>query len=189
MESSFNLFRTFIRDMEMREVAYRRRRRLTWTSNRQVEGFIEERLDMVFGSADWHVDFDKTEVQYILNQPSDHSMLVLVTNPQQPKVKSRFIFDNRWSRMQRCTKVIQNNWKVEVEGSKMFKFHNKVKHYREQLLEWRKKKNTNSGIHIEGIKRLDRNNKGGGWDTWYDLRTQLENHTTLRRSFGLGNQG
>lgn len=80
MESTFNPFRTFNRGLEMREVAYRRRRRI-WASNRQGEGFIKERLDMYFGSADWHMDFDKTEVQYILNQSLDHSMLVLVTNP------------------------------------------------------------------------------------------------------------
>lgn len=61
VESSFNPFRTFNRDIEMREVAYRRRRWI-WASNRQGEGFIEERLDMCFGSADWHMDFDKTEV-------------------------------------------------------------------------------------------------------------------------------
>lgn len=106
MESSFNLFRAFIRDMEMREVAYRGRK-WTWVSNRQEKGFIEETLDIFFGSADWHVDFDKTEVQYTLNQPSDHSMLVLVTNSQQPKVKSRFIFDSRWSKKQGCAEVIQ----------------------------------------------------------------------------------
>lgn len=110
--------------------------------NRKGEGFIEERLDMFFGSAEWMVDFDKTVVQHILNQVSDHSMLMLYDNLQKQKMKSRFIFYTRWCSMRGCAKTVQNYWNIEVEGSRMFKFHNKLKYFRQGLLEWRKKRRT-----------------------------------------------
>lgn len=44
----FNPVRALIREMEIREVAFRGRR-WTWENNRQGEGFIEQRLDMFFG--------------------------------------------------------------------------------------------------------------------------------------------
>lgn len=82
--------------------------RWTWANNRHVEGFIEERLDMFFGSVKWFLDFDKIEVKHILLQSSNHSMLLLDIVPLQPKSKSKFIFDNRWSRIQGCDETIQH---------------------------------------------------------------------------------
>lgn len=41
----------------MGEITFRGRR-WTWANNRKVEGYLEERLDMFFGSAKWMVEFD-----------------------------------------------------------------------------------------------------------------------------------
>lgn len=54
---------------------------------------------MFFGSIDWLLEFDKTEVQHILKQSSDHSMLLLDIAPLKPRLKSRFISDSRWSKL------------------------------------------------------------------------------------------
>lgn len=94
---------------------------------------------MFFGSAEGMVNFDKAVVQNILNQVSDHSMLMLDDNPQKQKIKSRFIFGNRWYSMRGCAEIVQNCWNIEVEGSRMFKFHKKLKYYRQK---WRKKMRT-----------------------------------------------
>lgn len=57
----------------------------------------------------------------------------------------------------------------------MFKFHKKLKHFKKEVLEWRKKENTNSRIQIEGIKRqMEKMQEEGGqsgWDTLYNLRS------------------
>lgn len=65
-ESSFSPFRTFIREMEMGEIIFQERR-WTWANNRSGKGLIEERLDMFFGSAEWFVSFDKSEVMHLLS--------------------------------------------------------------------------------------------------------------------------
>lgn len=104
VESSFNIFRTFIIEMEVREVTFRDKR-WTW-ANRQRERFIEKRLDMFFGSAEWLSDFDKSKVQHILTQSSSFYDFAKYRTQQQ-KLKSRFIFDSRWSGVQSCVDVIQ----------------------------------------------------------------------------------
>lgn len=129
---------------------------------------------MFFGSAECLVDFNKAEVQHILN----HSMILLDTKSQQQKAKARFIFDNRWIKMNGYTEVIYNSWNLKVKGSRMFKLHKKIMHYRKRLLEWRKKENTNSRIQIQCIKREmeSMQNLGGQreWDNWHSLKSQLE---------------
>lgn len=134
MESSFNPFRDFIREMEMGEMNFSGRR-WTWANNRVGEGFIEERLDMFFGSAKWFLDFDKAVVKHILTQSSDHSIVILDTENQQHKRKTRFIFDNRGSKLQTYAGMIQEGWNANIEGSRMFRLHKKVKKCREKILE------------------------------------------------------
>lgn len=88
---------------------------------------------MVFGSAKWLLEFANSKVQHVFAQASDHSMLSFDTDPQQPKRKTRFIYDNRWSKNQSFIGVIQDTWNVEIQGSRMFKFHKRVKNWRNLL--------------------------------------------------------
>lgn len=53
--------------------------------------------------------------------------------------------------MRGCAETVQNYWNIKVEGSRMFKFHNKLKYCWQGLLEWKKKENSNSKIQIESI--------------------------------------
>lgn len=78
MATSFTPFREFIREMDMGEVSFCGRR-WTWANNRSGEGFIEERLDMFFGSPEWLLMFDLAVVQHIMTQSSDHSVILLDT--------------------------------------------------------------------------------------------------------------
>lgn len=91
MESSFVDFRNFIVDMNMGEIKSRGES-YTWTNNREGEGFIQEKLDRFFGFVDWLLQFDKVSVQLIMKQTLDHAMLLLDTQPERIKAKSRFIF-------------------------------------------------------------------------------------------------
>lgn len=163
--------------MEMGEVAFKGRR-WTWANNRKGEGYIEERLDMFFGSAAWFVDFDRSEVQHIPNQSSDHSIIILDTKANKQKPKAIFIFDGRWSKMSGCSDVILYCWNQEVEGSRMYKFHKRLQNCRKGLVEWRKKGNTNAKVQIDNIMReMNCMQELGGqrdWDEWFKLKSQLE---------------
>lgn len=91
LENSFLQFTSFIGAIEMKVVSYKGMR-WTWVNNRVGDGFIEERLDMVFGSTEWTVENEKTEIHHFLKHSYDHFMVLLDTHPGQPKTKTRFIF-------------------------------------------------------------------------------------------------
>lgn len=166
LENSFYQFRSFIRDMEIEEIRFKGKK-WTWANNRQGEGFIEERLDMFFGSANWLLSSDQAMVQHILTQSSDYSMVVLDSKPPVVKGKNRFIYDSRWSKMQNCTDQIQESWNITVEGSRMYKFHKRLQHCRNGLVEWRKKENTNAKIQIQQIMgQMEKIQEQGGKRDW-----------------------
>lgn len=79
-EHSFQNFRTFIDEMNMGEIKFKDDP-FTWANNREGEGFIKERLDRCFGSAEWMITRDTAEVRHILRSASDHSLLILDTAP------------------------------------------------------------------------------------------------------------
>lgn len=79
--------------------------------------------------------------------------------------------------MKGCVDMIQECWKFQIEGSRMFSFHKKLKHCREGLLQWRKKENTNSKAQIESIKKqvecMQEEEGSRDWETWHQLKAQL----------------
>lgn len=77
---------------------------------------------MCFGSAEWIIDKENVEVTHFLKHSSDHSMLLLDTHPNQPRRKTRFIFENRWCKRSGCSEVVQSSWNMNVAGSRMFQF-------------------------------------------------------------------
>lgn len=86
--------RELIEKMEMEEIAFHRRG-WTWANNGKEEGFLEVRLDRLFGSAQWLLDHPAAIVQHVERQSSDHSLLILDTKPEQMRRKARFYFDKR----------------------------------------------------------------------------------------------
>lgn len=85
-ERSFGAFRSFITAMEMGEVQFRGDC-FTWANNREQEGFIQKRLDHFFGSKDWIL---LDEFRHVVRQAPDHFFLLLDSQPQRKKSKSRF---------------------------------------------------------------------------------------------------
>lgn len=66
-------------------------------------------MDRFFGSAEWMLYFDKAEVQHIIRQASDHSQILLDSNPLRNKSKARFIFETRWAKMQESENMIKDS--------------------------------------------------------------------------------
>lgn len=94
-ESSFHDFRNFISEMQMGKIKLKGKT-FTWANNTKGEGFIQERLDRFFGSAEWMIEKDTVEIKHILRQASDHSLLKLDTLLLRRKTKERFIFEHQW---------------------------------------------------------------------------------------------
>ncbi|GER46309.1 retrotransposon reverse transcriptase [Striga asiatica] len=91
-------FNSFIARIGMLEVTMTDNT-FTWGNNREQEGYIEEKLDRVFGSLEWLAINPTAQVNSWFRNSSDHLMLILNSNPVGDiKKKRRFIFDTRWNR-------------------------------------------------------------------------------------------
>lgn len=65
-------------------------------------------------------------------------MLLIDTKPEENKRRKKFIFDKRLVQKEGIEQVIAEVWKVEVEGSKMYKVTRKISNCRVKLLKWKK---------------------------------------------------
>lgn len=68
----------------------------TW-KNRHEEGFIQERIDHALAINEWVQCYQQAIVKHVVLEGSDHAMLVLSMEVDQPRRKKRFMYDPRWS--------------------------------------------------------------------------------------------
>lgn len=113
----------------------------TWANNRQGEGFLEEKLDRFFGAASWMIKNPRAKVIQVEKQSSDHSLLVLVAEPEIVKFKRRFYFDQTWLQWGDINEVVDRAWNREQVGTFMSKVCSRIKACRVDLLKWSKKGN------------------------------------------------
>lgn len=78
--------------------------------------------------------FPKTKKIHLTNSTSDHSPILLDTDPTCMHKSSRFIYDNRWSVHNSYHELVKSIWNHDVDGSYAFKFMNKIKHIRKKSI-------------------------------------------------------
>ena len=96
--------------------------------------------------------FDRTIVKHIENFGSDHSMILLDSNPLREKRKKRFIFNRRWLKKKGLEQVIKQAWEEEQIGLRLYKVHGKIAKCRAEILKWRNNFQGNARKTIEKIK-------------------------------------
>lgn len=54
----------------------------TWANNREGEGFVEEKLDKLFGASTWLLKHPRAKLIHEEKQTSDHKLLILDSDPE-----------------------------------------------------------------------------------------------------------
>ncbi|XP_071924940.1 uncharacterized protein [Coffea arabica] len=120
----------------------------TWSNHWDNEGEVRQRLDRCLGSVEWFQEFERAKCQHIDTLASDHSILLLDTNPGMGRKKKRFYFDKRWLHKEGIQKVVEQAWNKEEHGI--------------ELLKWRNEVQSNSRSKINDLKQeLDRVRNSG----------------------------
>ncbi|CAI9098987.1 OLC1v1035730C1 [Oldenlandia corymbosa var. corymbosa] len=140
----------FIFRMGMDELQFEGRE-WTWAKNRRGEGYIEERLDRVFGSAGWLLEYPLARVIHVKRHASDHCLLFMDLSPVVQKRKVRFCFDRRWLNKEGIKEAVEKAWNSYCEGSPMHKVAAKIKLCRMELLKWSRGQALNSEKAIRSI--------------------------------------
>ncbi|BFG29606.1 hypothetical protein CerSpe_158790 [Prunus speciosa] len=111
-----NDFRRFVTDVNLLDLGYEGYP-YTWR-NRRDDGGIQERLDRGLATNQWLRTYLEARVLHQVVKGSDHVMLVLYTSSSPQHRACRFIFDPRWSALERCHDLVKERWRKGFNGSK-----------------------------------------------------------------------
>ncbi|KAF4400027.1 hypothetical protein G4B88_021241 [Cannabis sativa] len=108
----------------------------TWTNGQDEDHIIKEKLDRVIVSPEWLTHFKKAGVRNLSIRHSDHAPIILDTRMEREFFSTPFRYLDAWSRDSSCRKVIEDSWKLGVEGFKSFILCQKLKITAKALGEW-----------------------------------------------------
>nr|XP_028945663.1 uncharacterized protein LOC114819996 [Malus domestica] len=103
--ASMRCFRSFVTQARLLDLGFVEYP-FTW-SNRQEDGFIQERLDRVFATHEWVQCYQQTVVKHVILEGSDHTMLVLSMEVEQSQRKTRFMYDPKWNHDKKCADIVR----------------------------------------------------------------------------------
>ncbi|CAN1279753.1 Uncharacterized mitochondrial protein AtMg00310 [Linum perenne] len=126
----------------------------TWSNRQSGASLIEERLDRFFFNDLWLSLFPESHVRHLFPRYSDHSPILLRTQPPSPISKKLFRFDCRWVENPEVTLLIQHTWSQPCrDGSPMFRLADKLKSLRHTLFDWCRGGTSNSARLLQDIDR------------------------------------
>ncbi|KAF4360295.1 hypothetical protein F8388_020586 [Cannabis sativa] len=108
----------------------------TWTNGQDEDHIIKEKLDRVIVSPEWLTHFKKAGVRNLSIRHSDHTPVILDTRMEREFFSTPFRYLDAWSRDSSCRKVIEDSWKLGVEGFQSFILCQKLKITAKALCEW-----------------------------------------------------
>lgn len=82
----------------------------------------------------------------------DHALLFLSTEKTPEWMGRKFMYDDRWSRMQECRDLVSEEWRNASNGSHAFRFCEKMKSLRRRVKVWYRGNGRNSKKMIQKLK-------------------------------------
>ncbi|XP_049368194.1 uncharacterized protein LOC125833087 [Solanum verrucosum] len=80
----------------------------------------------------------ESEVHHLIKQGSDHTPLHVRCNSDQEPVSRPFKFLNFWTKHVNFKKIVEENWRNQVEGSPFTIFHTRMRQLKTVLTQWSK---------------------------------------------------
>ncbi|XP_070668773.1 uncharacterized protein [Malus domestica] len=112
--ASIRTFRNFVAQAQLLDLGFEGYP-YTWR-NRREEGFIQERIDCALASKKWVKGYQQVIVKHVILEGSDHAILLLSTEVDQPRRKRRFMYDPRWNQEAQCNEVVRSCWGNRLGG-------------------------------------------------------------------------
>ncbi|QHO41005.1 Reverse transcriptase [Arachis hypogaea] len=109
-------------------------RPFTWSNRRRGQELIQERFDRVLATLNWCASYPTATILRLQEDGLDHAPLLLDSNPYMEKTKRRFKFQERWYWNAEVKAIVEESWKIEIVGSPMFIFAQKLKRCRHSLV-------------------------------------------------------
>jgi hypothetical protein len=133
--STLSFLKNFLFDLSAVDLGFFGNR-FTWSNKRWGRHWIRERLDRGFASVGWKLVFPKAAVYHLGALNSNHSPLLVDTNPVDYFAPRPFRFEAVWAKDPRCFEVINKAWKKDFLGSASFNFVHKQSNTSKALKIW-----------------------------------------------------
>ena len=112
--------------------------KFTWAKGKWGNAPIKRRLDRGVASISWRLAFPKASIAHLGAIKSDHTPILLDTNPSESFAQRPFRFEAAWLRDNRCPIVVENTWKTKTTRSEFVKLYKKQVATRDALRKWNK---------------------------------------------------
>ncbi|XP_072062210.1 uncharacterized protein [Arachis hypogaea] len=114
--SSIEIFNSFIDDNSLINIDMVGRP-FTWSNRRMGDELIQERLDRFLVGVDWQQLYPNATVLRLSESGSDHSPLLLDSNPRTERSKRRFKVQERWYSNDEIRQIVREVWHEQIDGS------------------------------------------------------------------------
>ena len=101
--------------------------KFTWARGKWGKAAIKRRLDKGMASISWRLAFPKAVISHLGVIKSDHTPILLDTNPSDSFAHRPFKFEAVRLRDERCNNVIENTWNANVAGLDFTKLYKKAR--------------------------------------------------------------
>jgi hypothetical protein len=141
----FSGFRSAVNDCDLTDIQLEGHR-FTWIKSRGSPNVVEERLDRAMASSDWLVLFPEVKLTNLLASHSDHSPILLHTNPVlRTKYTYSFKFENLWLKEEDVAEVVELGWRKE----ECIEVTDRVEACADELQRWGRRKRTRFKEEVE----------------------------------------
>nr|XP_025682322.1 uncharacterized protein LOC112783548 [Arachis hypogaea] len=141
--SSIETFNSFIDDNSLIDIGMVGRP-FTWSNRQRGDELIQERLDRFLVGVDWQQLYPNATVLRLSELGSNHSPLLLDSNPRTERSKRRFKFQERWCFNDEIRQIVREVWHEQIDGSAMYILAQKLKRCRHKIVRWQQEYRSNS---------------------------------------------
>ena len=99
---------------------------------------IKRRLDRGIASISWRLAFPSAAVAHLGAFKSNHTPILLDTNPEDCFAHRPFRFEAAWIRDGGCNSIVEKTWNMQTRGPAFFKLFKKQANTRDALRKWNK---------------------------------------------------
>ena len=110
----------------------------TWARGKWGSSAIKKRLDRGIASISWRLAFPKATVSHLGTIMSDHTPILLDTNPEDSFAHRPFRFEATWIRDNGYKEIIEKAWNEETHDQAFARLYKKQATTREDLRKWNK---------------------------------------------------
>ncbi|CAN0924498.1 hypothetical protein LINGRAHAP2_LOCUS34221 [Linum grandiflorum] len=124
----------------------------TWVNHREAS-LIARKLDRALMNTDWQVTFPRSTVRVLPCQNSDHCALLVQTDAGNPSYPKPFKYFNIWADHPSFLRIVQDSWRLRVQGTPLYCLTRKLKVLKGKLRELNRSEFSDIQLRVCSVRK------------------------------------